>query len=181
MLVRFHLFDTPIGACAIAWTEAGVCGASLPERTMEATRARMVRRYPGAMESAPSESIATLIADVVRLLSGAPVDLSYATLDESEIPEFNRSVYAIARAIPPGRTRTYGAVAQELGNPLLAQQVGQALGRNPIPIITPCHRILAAKGGMGGFSAPGGTATKRRILLIEGGLPDEPLDLFGDR
>ena len=176
--LRYCVFDTPIGTCAIAWTDAGICGASLPERTSQQTRACILRRHANAIESAPPASIADAIADIGRLLAGESRDLSHVVLDESGLPDLNRRVYAITRAIPPGSTRTYGEIANELGDPMLAQQVGQALGHNPIPIITPCHRVLAANGKMGGFSAPGGTDTKRRMLLIERALPDEPLDLF---
>lgn len=175
---RYCLFETPLGTCAVAWTDAGICGASLPERAARQTRTRILRRHATAIESAPTATINDAIDDIVRLLSGEPLDLSHISLDESGLPELNRRVYAITRAIPPGRTRTYGDIANELGDPMLAQRVGQALGHNPIPIITPCHRVLAASGKMGGFSAPGGTDTKRRMLLIEHALPHEPLDLF---
>lgn len=178
MTTFYHLFDTPIGTCIIAWNDAGINGVRLPEQTPSVTRARFVRRHPAAIESAPTPAVAQTIHDIVRLLSGEPLDLSHIPLDESGIPEFNRRVYAIARTIPRGQTLTYGAIAKELGDPLLAQQVGQALGHNPIPILIPCHRVLGAKGKMVGFSAPGGTDTKRRMLLIERALPDEPLDLF---
>ncbi|MDB4914543.1 MAG: methylated-DNA--[protein]-cysteine S-methyltransferase [Gemmatimonadetes bacterium] len=177
-VARYHLFDTPIGICAIAWSDASVCGVSLPELTPDATRTRIIRRHPGAVESPPNESIAQAIEAVVLLLTGARPDLANIVLDESGIPEFNRRVYAIARTIPVGQTLTYGDIARQLGDLLLSRQVGQALGRNPIPIIVPCHRVLGANGRMVGFSAPGGTDTKRRMLLIERALPDEPLDLF---
>ncbi len=84
------------------------------------------------------------------------------------VPEFNRRVYAVARAVPPGETITYGEIAERIGERGAAQAVGQALGRNPFPIVVPCHRVLAADGGLGGFSAHGGVATKRRMLAIEG-------------
>ena len=115
---------------------------------------------------------------IVRLLDGEAASLTDVALDESGIPEFHRRVYEVARMIPVGATSTYGAIANTLGDARLAQEVGVALGRNPIPIITPCHRVLGADGKLVGFSAPGGTQTKRRMLLIEGALPDEPLDLF---
>ena len=101
----------------------------------------------------------TTIAAIAALLRGEPVDLSGTVLDESRVPEFHRRVYEIARAIPPGRTLTYGEIAERLGEPGAARAVGQALGENPFPIVVPCHRVLAANGKLGGFSAPGGTAT----------------------
>ena len=176
--VRLWLFQTPVGTCGIAWNDVGVCAVSLPGPTADATRERLVRHHPSARETQPGRNIQSAIDDINRLLAGERVDLSHIVLDESAQPDFNRRVYAIARAIPPGQTMTYGAIAKQLGDPLLAQRVGQALGRNPNPIITPCHRVLAANGKMGGFSAPGGAETKHRMLLIERALPDEPLDLF---
>ena len=110
----------------------------------------------------------------MALLRGEPRDLGAIDLDMSGIPEFPRRVYAVARAIPPGQTVTYGDVAARLGEPGAARAVGQALGRNPFAIIVPCHRVVAAGGRLGGFSANGGAATKRRILAIEGAHRDEP-------
>jgi methylated-DNA-[protein]-cysteine S-methyltransferase len=105
---------------------------------------------------------------IVALLAGAKRDLREVLLDMAGIPEFNRRVYELARTIPPGSILTYGEIAMRLGAPGTARAVGQALGQNPFPIVVPCHRVLAADGRMGGFSAPGGVATKRRMLEIEG-------------
>jgi methylated-DNA-[protein]-cysteine S-methyltransferase len=170
------LFDTPIGVCAIVWGEGGVTGVQLPEESEAGTRARVLRRYPDAVEAAPPPPIASAIADIVALLSGAPKNLCHIALDMARVPEFHRRVYAIAQTIPPGATMTYGEVATKLGDRMLAQQVGQALGKNPFPIIVPCHRVLAASGATGGFSAPGGITTKLRMLSIEGArTSDQPM------
>ena len=111
---------------------------------------------------------------MVALLSGEPRDLSGIAIDDAEISDFNRKVYAIARAIPPGQTLTYGEIAERLGDKALARAVGQAMGENPTPIVMPCHRVLAANGKTGGFSAPGGVITKLRLLTIEGAQPGGP-------
>jgi methylated-DNA-[protein]-cysteine S-methyltransferase len=108
------------------------------------------------------------------LLRGELKDLSHVRIDLERVPEFNRRVYDVARTIGPGKTLSYGEIAERLGDRLLARDVGQALGQNPIPIIVPCHRVLAAGGKMGGFSAPGGAATKLRLLSIEGAQPGGP-------
>ena len=172
----FTLFDTAIGACAIVWGGDGVIGVLLPEKSESETRARIVRRYPDVAEAAPPQPIASAIADIVTLLSGQPKNLSHIALDMARIPEFHRRVYAIAQTIPPGATMTYGEVATKLGDRALAQQVGQALGKNPFPIVVPCHRVLAASGATGGFSAPGGVTTKLRMLSIEGArTTDQPM------
>lgn len=160
------LFDTAIGVCAIAWSDAGVVRFGLPEATPEATLARILRGVEGA-QVAPSGAIAEAIAGVRAHLTGALDDLRWIPLDQSDSPEFHRSVYAVTRAIDPGHTLSYGQVAQRVGAPHAAQAVGQALGQNPIPLIMPCHRVLAADHALHGFSAPGGLGTKARLLEIE--------------
>ena len=165
----FALFDTPIGTCGLTWSEAGIAGLQLPETTAAATRARVQRRWPGAQEVAPPPHIQSAIDRVLKLLADGKTDLTDIPLDLSAAPEFNRKVYAVARAIPPGQTMTYGEIAKRIGaKPQEAREVGAALGKNPVAIIVPCHRVLAANGKMGGFSATGGVDTKPRILEIEG-------------
>jgi methylated-DNA-[protein]-cysteine S-methyltransferase len=114
------------------------------------------------------------IDGIVALLRGEQRDLNDVSIDAEDLPAFNRKVYDITRAIPPGATLTYGEIAERLGDKLLARDVGQALGQNPIPLIVPCHRVLAASGKTGGFSAPGGVASKLRLLTIEGAQPNGP-------
>jgi methylated-DNA-[protein]-cysteine S-methyltransferase len=169
----FTLFDTAIGRCAVAWSGQGIVGVLLPERDDDAMRARLLRRHPRAREAAPPNSVARAIEDIVALTAGEPRDLSDVVLDLSGVQEFNRRVYAVARTIKPGATLTYGAIAAQLGEPD-ARGVGEAMGQNPCPIIVPCHRVVAAGGKTGGFSAPGGAATKRRLLAIEGASADAP-------
>lgn len=165
----FALFDTPIGTCGIAWSGRGIAGLQLPEPTAAATRDRVKRRWPGAVEAEAVPAGVERALDRVRtLLSGDAVDLADIPLDLEAAPEFHRRVYEVARTIPPGRTMTYGEIARRLGVPHESREVGQALGRNPVAIIVPCHRVLGADGKMGGFSANGGVSTKRRMLEIEG-------------
>jgi len=164
----FAIFDSPIGACGIAWNAKGIAGFQLPSATARATRSRLQQRWPEAVESAPPPGVQRVIDRVLALLKGEAIDLSDIPVDLDDVPEFHRKVYEIARSIPPGRTMTYGEIAKRLGMPHESREVGQALGRNPIAIIVPCHRVLGADGKMGGFSASGGVATKRRILQIEG-------------
>jgi methylated-DNA-[protein]-cysteine S-methyltransferase len=165
---RFAIRPTALGAFGIAWTEAGIARTWLHDRTVDATRAAILRSLPGAIEAAPPDEIATALDDVVALLRGEKRS-SPIGLDERSIPEFDRRVYDLARAIPPGETMTYGAVAKALGEePMRARDVGIALSRNPFAPIVPCHRIVAANGQLGGYSAPGGASTKRRLLELEG-------------
>jgi methylated-DNA-[protein]-cysteine S-methyltransferase len=163
----FSLFDTEIGSCGIAWSERGVAGVQLPEASAATTRARLKRRFPSAAEAAPTPSIEAAIRGVLALLAGEASDLQQVELDLSDVPEFDAAVYRVARSIPPGESLTYGEIAEKLGSPALARDVGQALGANPIPIIVPCHRVLAAGNRAGGFSARGGVRTKLRLLEIE--------------
>lgn len=179
---HFILFDTAIGRCGIAWSQDGVVGVQFPEGPERATRARLMRRFPGAEEEAAPAAIEHTIAGIVALLAGERRELKDVTLDMGAIPAFDRRVYEIARDIPPGETLSYGEIARRLGGePQIARDVGQALGRNPFPIIVPCHRVLAAHGKFGGFSARGGVSTKRRLLSIEGALASDSLPLFAER
>ena len=172
------LFDTAIGACALAWGEHAITGAQLPAASAEATRARMRRRFPGTAEADPPPFAAAVIADVQALMRGEARDFSAVPLDCTGVPDFHQRVYRAALAIPPGRTLTYGAIARQLGEPGSARAVGQALGANPFAPIVPCHRVLAAGGRQGGFSAHGGAATKLKMLAIEGARPDDEPSLF---
>ncbi len=164
----FTLFDTPIGTCGIAWSKTGIAGLQLPEPNPDDMHKRVLRRWPAAIETAPPAGVQRAIDRIRDLLSGAGTDLQDIPLDLDGVPDFNRRVYDVARTIPPGQTLTYGDIAKRMGvGPEAAREVGQALGRNPVAIIVPCHRVLAANGKMGGFSAPGGASTKRRMLEIE--------------
>lgn len=174
--MTFALFDTAIGTCGLAWSDHGLTRVQLPEATAAAAAARLAGVSGGATEAASPypKAIARLISDIQALLRGERIDFSSVTLDVARLPDFDRRVYEITRAIPAGSTLTYGDVATKLGDVGLSRAVGQALGRNPIPIVIPCHRVVATGGEIGGFSATGGAATKRRILDIEsaqGSLP----------
>jgi methylated-DNA-[protein]-cysteine S-methyltransferase len=171
----FTLFDTAIGRCGIAWGPKGVVGVQLPEGSEDEARARLLRRCPNAREAAPPAAVQRAIDGIVALLRGEPQDLSDVDLDMRGVAPFARGVYEVARAIPPGATLTYGDVAVKLGEPGAARAVGRALGENPMPILVPCHRVLAAGGKPGGFSARGGVATKLRLLSIEGAQRSLPL------
>jgi methylated-DNA-[protein]-cysteine S-methyltransferase len=175
----FALFETAIGVCGVAWTEHGVCGVQLHEANAESARARLRRRFASAGEKPPTEMIQRAIDGIAALLAGRPSDLSDVLLNLKGIPAFHQRVYALTRQIPAGRTASYGEIATQLGEPGTARAVGEALGRNPFPLIVPCHRVLAAGGKFGGFSARGGVATKMRLLAIERAIL--PLGLPGDR
>lgn len=176
----YALFDTALGPCGLVWGEAGITNAVLPEADLEATRQRLLRRTPDAVETEPPPEVAEAIAAIRELFATGQRDLADLKLDLSAVSDFQRQVYAIARAIPPGETLTYGDIARRLGGLQYAREVGQAMGRNPIPIIVPCHRVMAANGGTGGFSAPGGVDTKLKMLTIEKARTSVEPSLFGD-
>jgi methylated-DNA-[protein]-cysteine S-methyltransferase len=164
----FTLFDTEIGQCGIAWGERGIVGLQLPEAGEAEARERMLHRFPAAAEGLPPPEVRRAIDRIVALLRGKAIDLSKIELDMDGVPPFHRRVYEVARSIPPGKTLSYGDIAARLDKRGAARAVGQALGQNPFPIVVPCHRVLAAGRKIGGFSAHGGTATKLRMLAIEG-------------
>ena len=179
--LSYCLFDTAIGACAIAWGERGLKGLQLPEADAARTRTRMARRYPDAVEAPPPDEVLEAIAAIAALTAGEPRDLTAIRLDMEGLGTLPRGVYEIARTIPPGQTLTYGEIAKRVGDPLHARAVGEALGHNPFAIVVPCHRVLAAGGKLGGFSANGGVFTKLRLLEIEGAqIGEEGPGLFDD-
>lgn len=174
----FAIFDTALGTCGVAWSPRGICGVQLPEADAAATHARIARRHSGAKESVPPPAVQRVIDAIIALLAGRPAQFDAVALDLRGMPPFNQRVYEMTRAIAAGSTLSYGEIATQLGEPGAARAVGQALGQNPLPIIIPCHRVLAAGHRAGGFSAHGQVATKRRLLEIEGALAAETLPLF---
>ena len=176
--IGFALFDTEVGRCGIAWSAGGIAGVQLPEGSDLAMRARMLRRFPGARETSPPAEVRQAIEAMGALLRGESSELRSIPLDLDGIAPFEQRVYEVARTIPPGTTLSYGEIARRLGAPGAARDVGQALGRNPFPIVVPCHRVVAAGGKLGGFSARGGATTKRRLLSVERAQGHGALPLF---
>jgi methylated-DNA-[protein]-cysteine S-methyltransferase len=174
----FHLFDTSIGRCAIVWREGLIIRILLPAGRDDQRRAAIARAHPGAEEAPPPSPVAKVIEKIAALCRGEPQEFADAPLDRTMIEPFAAQVYAALDHVGFGETTTYGAIAQKLGDKGLARAVGAALGANPFPIVIPCHRVTAAKGAMGGFSAPGGVETKRTLLEIEGAFAASKLPLF---
>jgi methylated-DNA-[protein]-cysteine S-methyltransferase len=153
-------FDTALGPCGIRWSDLGITGVLLPS---VATSGRLPIPEP-----AVPAHVRDAIEGIRAVLDGERRDLHDIVLDERSIDPFRRRVYAATRDVHPGRTVTYGQIAQAIGEPGAARDVGAALARNPTPVIVPCHRVVAASGELHGFSAPGGVETKRRMLQLEG-------------
>jgi methylated-DNA-[protein]-cysteine S-methyltransferase len=173
----YALFETALGTCAIAWAGARVTRFRLPGASRDALHAGLRRR--GLLECVPPAGIAAVIAGVQRYMRGERVDFEDVSLGLDEQPAFQRAVYDACRAIPWGETVSYGELAARVGaGKGAARAVGQAMGANPIPLIVPCHRVLAAGRRIGGFSAPGGARAKERMLALEGVTPGDGTPLL---
>jgi len=166
-MVQFCLFPTSLGDCGIAWEKDLIVGTHLPERTSAATAARIAAQTKASEGKSPPH-VQEAIASITALLEGEQTNLSHIACDLSQVEAFAAKVYAATRAIPAGKTLTYGDIALQLGDKQFAQNVGRTLGRNPLPIIVPCHRVLGANAKLTGFSAYGGIETKLKMLTIEG-------------
>jgi len=170
---KYSLFETAHGYAALAWNERGVTSFRLPAPTAEETRRSLLRRLPDAREAVPSGKVAALIDAARRYFGGERIDFADVPLDLGPQEPLFAKIYDLVRGLGYGETTTYGAVAKALGEgPEVARDVGQAMARNPIPLIVPCHRVLAAGGKIGGFSAPGGSNAKARMLEMEGVRPE---------
>ncbi len=165
----YHIFATTMGFCGVAWSELGVTRFQLPMKSAEAAERLLRRRAPDAEPGAPGPDIADVVAAAKRYFEGEETDFSTVRLDLAGEDAFFRQIYDALRRLGWGRTTTYGALAKEVGaGREAARDVGEAMARNPAPLIIPCHRVLAAGGKIGGFSAPGGLTTKIRMLELEG-------------
>ena len=174
----YTIFDTAIGRCGIAWGDLGVVGVQLPEVREIDTRKRLFHLYPEARELRPPVNVEAAIEGIAMLLRGGVSDLSDVTLDMTGIPAFNQRVYAFARSIPRGESRTYADVASALRASGAIHSVAQAIARNPFMIIVPCHRVLEAGHYADKISPNGGVISKRRLLSIEGTHPTTSRTLF---
>ena len=172
---HYSVFESAAGFCAIAWSAAGIARFQLPDGSAAAAERNLLRRLPAATPGTPPLSVAETIAAAQRYFAGETIDFSAVPLDLEGQDEFFKRIYDALRRVGFGQTTTYGALAKALGaGPEVARDVGQAMARNPVPLIIPCHRCLAAGGKVGGFSAPGGATAKRRMLALEGVQLDPP-------
>ena len=169
MTHHYLIFETAHGFCGIAWNDAGITRFQLPTQSRDRTERALLRHVPGAEPGTPTPLVAEAVDAVKRYFEGEETDFSGVTVDLGDQDAFFRQIYAAAREVGWGHTTTYGALAKQLGaGPEAARDVGQAMARNPVALIIPCHRVLASGGKVGGFSAPGGAAAKIRMLKLEG-------------
>jgi len=166
---QYLIFETASGFCGIAWNSVGITRFQLPTRNAATAERMLLRRVLGAEQAAPTPEVAEAVAAAKRYFQGEETDFSNFTLDVDDQDVLFQRIYAAARQVRWGRTTTYGALAKQLGlGPEAARDVGQAMAKNPVALIIPCHRVLAAGGKPGGFSAPGGLSSKVRMLALEG-------------
>ena len=160
------IFDTALGAFGLGWTASGVARLQLPGMDRPALDERINR--DGARPGEPTRAIEALINQIEDYAEGEDVDFAGVPLDLAGLTDFNRRAYGLLLTVGWGQTTTYGALARQLGDVTLSRAVGAAMGANPVPLIIPCHRVLASDGKPGGFSAPGGAESKLRMLALEG-------------
>jgi len=172
---HYHLFDTSLGLCGVAWNGRGLVGVQLPEKDPAATERRLAAKSHG-MPAQPPAWVAALIEDIRKYCAGEKIDFSAIAVDLGAMDDFRQRLYSALREVAFGRTVTYGELAKrlDLSGWEGARDVGEAMGRNPMPIVIPCHRVLAAGNKPGGFSAYGGTTTKKKLLALEGVDLDKP-------
>lgn len=172
---HFQLFETAAGVAAIGWNASGINSLRLPALDAQDSERAIARHLPDAVRAAPSPEVDVVIDAIRRYFAGQRVDFSDVPVDLGPQELFFTRVYDVVRQLGWGETTTYGAVARMLGvGPEYARSVGQAMARNPVPLIVPCHRVMAAGGKIGGFSAPGGAISKARMLALEGVAQPEP-------
>lgn len=163
----YVVFKTAAGPCGLAWSPDGLTQVQLPEATPAATEARLARRSGAPPCDAPPAWIAGIADRMRSYFEGVENDFTDVTLDLRGISAFNARVYSALRAFGWGQATSYGALANAISEPGAARAIGAAMGANPWPLIVPCHRVLAASGRIGGFSAHGGQDTKRHMLQLE--------------
>jgi methylated-DNA-[protein]-cysteine S-methyltransferase len=163
-MTRFTAMRMPLGSVGIVATSRGLVHLLLTQRTPTQARKLLQARY-GSAEHDPD-----LLPDLQRQLddyfAGHRVRF-HVKIDLSQRTAFQREVLDACRRVGYGRTTTYGALARQIGQPLASRAVGQALGRNPVPLVIPCHRVVGCNGSLGGFSAEQGVKLKQWLLDLE--------------
>lgn len=175
----YTIFSALIGYCGIAWNEDSIIGTALPGASPKQTAKQLKKRF-GAQPGEPPVFARDAMDGIRSLFNGERTDLSKIRCEFTGLSSFAEKILIEARKIPAGETRTYGDLAETIGDKKLARQVGKVLGQNPLPIIVPCHRIIGANGKLIGFSAPGGIKTKLQMLDIERSLGQREPSLFSD-
>ncbi|GLH78616.1 methylated-DNA--protein-cysteine methyltransferase [Bradyrhizobium sp. SSBR45G] len=174
----YTIFDTALGRCGIAWSDVGITGVQLPEAREIETRRRLFRQFPEAREERPCSNVELAIKGISAMLRGQAVDFSDVVLDLGGVTPFNQRVYDCIRAIPRGETRGADELADELHVPKALTSITQALSRNALVLIVPCHRVRDIGNGLDKPSPNSGIISKRRLLALEGATPHAGFTLF---
>ncbi len=161
--MQYRVFDTALGPMAVGWTDIGISRVLLPGDAASQMHERL--GAAGGIEAPAGQP--ELVSRIVAYAEGARDDFADVVLDLDGVPTANRRIYEHIRSLGWGETTTYGAIARWLGDVALSRAVGAAMGANPIPLIVPCHRVLAADGRTGGFSSPRGVRAKMEMLAHE--------------
>jgi O-6-methylguanine DNA methyltransferase len=164
-LIQWDVIASPLGPLYVAASPKGLCaldfGVSQAAFLGQLEPLARTERNPQALTSIGEQLRAYFAGEQFKF--DLPLDLERLT-------PFQRSVLRTARRIPAGSVWTYGQVARAIGKPQASRAVGQALGRNPVPIVIPCHRVIASDGGLGGYSGGGSLESKKWLLSLEGAL-----------
>jgi methylated-DNA-[protein]-cysteine S-methyltransferase len=163
-MTEYHsYFFTRYGIGVVSASDLGVTGVELPDVTRSDTDSHQERQ---TFESSAISAHAAMLLQ--RYFNGEHIDFNDIPVDLSTLPPFRQKVLNVIRNFASGEISSYGKVAELCGSRRAARAVGGALASNPIPVIIPCHRILASKGSLTGFSAPGGVSAKKVLLQLEG-------------
>lgn len=163
--IEFIVFDTVLGSSALVFGKSGLMRVELPSVNLEK---RLANKYEKTSFSKAPVWIKKTAKKIQKHFLSGGENFRDVLLNLEGIAPFYKKVYQMCRKIAPGKLKTYGELAALCGKPGAARAVGQAMAKNPLPIIVPCHRVVACNGGLGGFSAQGGIKTKRRLLELEG-------------
>lgn len=162
---KYAIFQTCLGWCGIAYGKQGIIRIYLPEIKKEKLKKTILSLYKNIKED--SKSIKKVINNICLYFKGNNPQFDFP-IDMEAMTKFEKKVYKKTMKIPFGKIKTYKWLAEKINVPGGARAAGNALGRNPIPLIIPCHRVLRSNGTLGGFSAPGGLPLKKKMLFIEG-------------
>ena len=165
-MLAYHIFSTDWGWMAVAGSEKGIRWIVLPEQTRQGAMDALARTLKGQHAGKHPELFDRFSEQVCRYLRGEVASWDVRLdMDMEGTPTFSQKAWAVCRTIPSGETRSYGWLAAQAGRPGAARAAGQAMARNPVPLVVPCHRVIAGDGGLGGFG--GGTEMKVRLLELE--------------
>ena len=162
--VRFSFYESVLGKCALVWGGEGVLRNFLPFESPSETLNEVLHEFAESVDTGLNKEMQKVVSKLRLAISGAKVDFNDVLINKSNWSPFSKKIYEYTKSIPPGSTTTYGLLADAIGHPNAFRAVGTALGRNPVPIIIPCHRVLGRDGSLRGFSASNGIMTKQILL-----------------